>query len=113
MSASLRPEPATGDLPPQPVSEPPSSGMRGSVGAAAPDSVSGRGSQSQAAAFTLPALFRRSARIYAERTAVVSADVALTYRELEERSNRLAHAMAAMDLARGDRVVVLSTTRPE
>src|ERR1700748_3840919 len=63
--------------------------------------------------FTLADLFRRSARVYADRTAVVSHDVEVTYRELDERSDRLAHAFAAEGLGHGDRITVLSTTRPE
>src|ERR1700753_2704489 len=63
--------------------------------------------------FTLADLFRRSARVFAHRIAVVSEDVQLTYRELDERSHRLAQARGAGGLGRGDRITVLSTTRPE
>lgn len=67
----------------------------------------------QAASFTLADLFRRSARLFAGRRAVVSADVELTYAQLDERTDRLAQALAAHGLGRGDRLSVLSTTRPE
>jgi fatty-acyl-CoA synthase len=63
--------------------------------------------------FTLADLFRRSAQVFADRTAIVSEHVELTYRQLDERTDRLAQGLAADGLARGDRVAVLSTTRPE
>jgi acyl-CoA synthetase (AMP-forming)/AMP-acid ligase II len=63
--------------------------------------------------FTLADLFRRSARVFADRIAVVSEDVELTYRDLDERSDRLAQALRAEGLEHGDRITVLSTTRPE
>lgn len=55
----------------------------------------------------------RSARFWPERPAVLFRDRALTYRELELRSNRLAHALRALGLQRGDRVAVVSPNRPE
>jgi fatty-acyl-CoA synthase len=58
-------------------------------------------------------LFRAAARAYAERTAVVSSESALTYRQLDERTNQLARVLAEAGLTRGDRLAVLSTTRPE
>src|SRR4051812_39762836 len=67
----------------------------------------------RAAHFTVADLFRRSARLYAARPAVVSADVELTYRELDERTDRLARVLAGHGLGHRDRLAVLSTTRPE
>ena len=55
----------------------------------------------------------RSARFWPERPAVLFRDGALTYRQLELRSNRLAHALKALGLKRGDRVAVVSPNRPE
>ncbi len=55
----------------------------------------------------------RSARFWPERPAVLFRDGGLTYRELESRSNRLAHALKALGLQRGDRVAVVSPNRPE
>ena len=55
----------------------------------------------------------RSARFWPNRPAVLYRDGALTYRELELRSNRLAHALKALGLKRGDRVAVVSPNRPE
>ena len=55
----------------------------------------------------------RSARFWPERPAILFRDRAVTYRELELRSNRLAHALLALGLQRGDRVAVVSPNRPE
>jgi len=67
----------------------------------------------QAARFTVADIIRGSARAFADRVAVVSSDVELTYRELDARSDRLAHVLVDLGLVRGDRLAVLSTTRPE
>ena len=67
----------------------------------------------RAAHFTLADLFRRSARVHADRPAVVSDDGELTYRQLDERTDRLAQSLAALGLGHGDRIAVLATTRPE
>src|SRR5436309_10185824 len=48
-----------------------------------------------------------------ENVAVVFRDVSLTYRELEALTNRFARALAALGVARGDRVCVLSPNCPE
>lgn len=50
------------------------------------------------------ALVARSARAFAGRIAVKSPARTLTYAELEQRSNRLANALAGLGLQRGDRV---------
>jgi acyl-CoA synthetase (AMP-forming)/AMP-acid ligase II len=55
----------------------------------------------------------RSARQWAERPAILFRDRTISYRELELRSNRLAHALLALGLRRGDRVAVVSPNRPE
>jgi len=65
------------------------------------------------AGFTVADLFRRSVRVYRDRVAVVSAEVELTYDQLDRRVNRLCGALSEAGLVRGDRVAVLSTTRPE
>jgi acyl-CoA synthetase (AMP-forming)/AMP-acid ligase II len=82
------------------------------VSAATPDDQNGR-LAAQATHFTVADLFRRSVRVYGDRVAVVCPEVQLTYRELDERTNRLAHVIAGAGLSRGDRLAVLSTTRPE
>lgn len=55
----------------------------------------------------------RSARHWPDRPAVLFRDRQLTYRQLEQRSNRLAHALRALGLERGDRVAIVSPNRPE
>lgn len=78
-----------------------------------PGGTEGAAHARRASFFTLADLFRRSARLYAERPAIVCGDVELTYRDLDERSDRLACALRDRGLGRGDRVAALSTTRPE
>jgi fatty-acyl-CoA synthase len=67
----------------------------------------------RASHFTLADLFRRSARLYADRPAIVCDELELTYRQLDGRSDRLARALRGRGLERGDRIGALSTTRPE
>jgi acyl-CoA synthetase (AMP-forming)/AMP-acid ligase II len=66
-----------------------------------------------ASGYTLAALFRRSAALYADRLAVVGGGADRTYRDLDVRSDRLASVLLERNVRRGDRVAVLSTTRPE
>jgi acyl-CoA synthetase (AMP-forming)/AMP-acid ligase II len=49
-------------------------------------------------------LFEHAADAFAERTAVACGDRQLTYRELEERANRLAHHLAGLGVGPGDHV---------
>jgi fatty-acyl-CoA synthase len=56
---------------------------------------------------TPTAFLRRSARVYAERLAVVDGESRWTYAELWERARRLAGVLAETGLAPGDRVAVL------
>jgi fatty-acyl-CoA synthase len=62
----------------------------------------------RAAGMTLAAVFRRSARIFADRVAVADERGRMTYRELDVRTDRLASALTASGLRRGDRIAVLS-----
>jgi acyl-CoA synthetase (AMP-forming)/AMP-acid ligase II len=55
----------------------------------------------------------RSASFWGDRPAILFRDRAVTYAELERRSNQLAHALLALGLQRGDRVAVVSPNRPE
>ena len=66
-----------------------------------------------ASEITLDAVFRRSARLFADRTAVVGPDRRLTYGELDERSNRLANGLVDAGVAPGERIAVLSHPCPE
>ena len=49
----------------------------------------------------------RSALHWPDKAAVLYRGHALTYRQLEEQSNRLAHALQALGLQRGDRVAIV------
>lgn len=55
----------------------------------------------------------RSARFWPDRPAILFRDQALTYRDLARRSNRLANALRALGLRKGDRVAIVSPNRPE
>src|SRR5580704_12561124 len=46
-----------------------------------------------------------SARIYPNKVALVVGNERLTYRQIEERANGLAHALIAAGVERGDRIV--------
>ncbi len=58
-------------------------------------------------AFVLHGLLERSAQRFPDRAAVVDRDWTLTYRELNERANRLAHDLIDQGVRPGDRVGVL------
>lgn len=66
------------------------------------------GLAARAAGITLAGVFRRSARIYADRIAIAGDRGRLTYRELDLRTDRLANALVTLGLRRGDRLAVLS-----
>jgi non-ribosomal peptide synthetase component E (peptide arylation enzyme) len=52
---------------------------------------------------------RRSAYVYPDKVAVVHGERRITYRELDERVNRLASALILAGIAPGDRVAFLTT----
>lgn len=54
----------------------------------------------------------RRARKTPQRTAIVHGDTHLTYRDLHARVLRLAHALRALGVARGDRVAHLGPNHP-
>jgi long-chain acyl-CoA synthetase len=58
-------------------------------------------------------LVRRCAMWFSDRVALVHGDRSLTYRELNERINRLSHALLSLGLQKGDRVSILSKNRPQ
>lgn len=58
--------------------------------------------------FTVPDALRQQVAVRPEATALEDAARSLTYRELNHRVNRLAHALLAKGVARGDRVAILS-----
>src|SRR5215471_2926699 len=49
-------------------------------------------------------LFEHAADVFGERTAVASAERQVTYRELDERTNQLAHHLAGLGVEAGDHV---------
>ncbi|HZQ76564.1 MAG TPA: acyl--CoA ligase family protein [Acidimicrobiia bacterium] len=55
---------------------------------------------------------RRSASVFPDRTAVVHGERRYTYREFEDRVDRLARALTSAGLERGDRVAFLSPNTP-
>jgi fatty-acyl-CoA synthase len=54
----------------------------------------------------------RRARMSPDRVAVVYEDARWSYRQLHERATRLAHALAGIGVARGDRVAYLGPNHP-
>jgi acyl-CoA synthetase (AMP-forming)/AMP-acid ligase II len=67
----------------------------------------------QAAALTLGDLFAASAHRHPRAVAVSMGARRITFAELERRVNRLANALAAQGIGRGERVGLLSENRPE
>lgn len=58
-------------------------------------------------ALTLADVLREHGRSWPAQTALVDGDVRLTYRDLDERTTRLAHALRAAGVGSGDRVLWL------
>src|SRR4051812_41440223 len=54
----------------------------------------------------------RNARYYAEHPAIIFEERVTTFRELERRANRLAHALLGLGLRKGDRVAFQMSNRP-
>ena len=67
----------------------------------------------RAARSTVASLFEAQARVHPRRVAIASAERTLEYGELAGRARRLAAALAARGVGRGDRVAVLAENRPE
>jgi 2,3-dihydroxybenzoate-AMP ligase len=58
---------------------------------------------------SLPTAFRQAAKIHAERTALITPDTRLTYRELDARSDAVAARLLASGLLPGERVLLQLT----
>ena len=58
---------------------------------------------------SLPAAFRQAARTYADRTALITPDTRLTYRELDARSDAVAARLLSSGLLPGERVLLQLT----
>lgn len=54
-----------------------------------------------------------AARKYDAKTAIVYGERRLTYRDIDRDSNRIAHALNGLGVAKGDRVAILLNNRPE
>ena len=54
----------------------------------------------------------RNARYFPDQPAIIFGERVTTFRELEERSNRLANALIGLGLRKGDRVAFLMSNRP-
>lgn len=67
----------------------------------------------QAAASTVAGLFAAKARLHPGRVALEEGSRRLTYAQLEDRATRLAAALAARGITRGERVAILSENRAE
>jgi fatty-acyl-CoA synthase len=67
----------------------------------------------RATASTVASLFTARARVHPTRVAVEDGARRWTYAELAERTDRLANALAARGVVRGERVAVLSENRTE
>src|SRR5579862_5883767 len=63
--------------------------------------------------FNLADLWERLADAAGDAEAVVSGEVRRTYRQLDERATRLAHALADQGVGVGDRVGIYSVNRVE
>ena len=64
-------------------------------------------------ALLLGEIVRRQARHRPERSAYVIGPERVTYRRLNAMANRLAHALRALGVGRGDRVATLAENRVE
>lgn len=63
-------------------------------------------------AMTFGSLVRANAAKYPDRTALVFGEGRMTYRMLDERSNRLANALRSRGIGKGDRVSLYMTNSP-
>lgn len=68
---------------------------------------------SVASGLTVARMFRQTAARHPDRTALQQGSRHLSYRQLSRRSNRLAHALAAYGVQRGDRVAIFAENRTE
>lgn len=66
------------------------------------------GAAAQAIEINVAELFRKQARIRADRPAAVQGARTITYAELDRRTDRLAEALRGAGVAEGDRVAILS-----
>lgn len=70
-------------------------------------------SVSAASALSVPGLLDRQIRLCADKTAVASARLALTYAQLDARARRMADVLRQAGVRAGDRVCILSENDPD
>jgi long-chain acyl-CoA synthetase len=58
--------------------------------------------------FTIYQLIQRNAKIYSDRSALISGDVKVTYRQLLDRVDRLAAGLQQAGIEKGDRLGVIA-----
>jgi acyl-CoA synthetase (AMP-forming)/AMP-acid ligase II len=75
--------------------------------------VSGFSGVTSAPTYNLADLFELVVDAVPDRLALVAGDVRLTYRQLDDRANRLAHALAERGIGAGDHVAVYAWNRAE
>ncbi|MFP8872950.1 MAG: AMP-binding protein, partial [Myxococcota bacterium] len=51
---------------------------------------------------------RRGVLLYPDKTAIVDGALRFTYRQFQERANRLSNALLSLGIRQGDRVCILS-----
>ncbi|WP_031505765.1 non-ribosomal peptide synthetase [Streptomyces megasporus] len=83
------------------------------VRAAVPDTAAGPAPRAAAPARTLHAVFEEVAAAWPDATAVVDGDSSLTYRELNERANQLAHYLRSIVQLRPNDLVGLVLDKSE
>jgi acyl-CoA synthetase (AMP-forming)/AMP-acid ligase II len=64
-------------------------------------------------AMNLGYMLTRSSAAYPDHLAIIHGNLSLTYREFNERVNKVASALLQLGLERGDRVAIFSPNRPE
>ncbi|GHG79304.1 AMP-dependent synthetase/ligase [Comamonas sp. JC664] len=69
--------------------------------------------QSLANQLTLPLLLERNAREYADAPALTAGEMTLTWTRLRERTAALSRGLGALGLKRGERMMIMMSSRPE
>ncbi|NMO13881.1 long-chain fatty acid--CoA ligase [Pyxidicoccus fallax] len=69
--------------------------------------------QSQAEKLTVPLLLKRNAEEYATSPALSAGDTTLTWAQMRERTAALARGLGTLGLKRGERMMIMMSSRPE
>ncbi|MDK2986109.1 MAG: long-chain acyl-CoA synthetase [Clostridia bacterium] len=62
---------------------------------------------------SVASLLRKTAAEFSDKTAIYFQDIEITYKDLEEKVNRLANGLANLGLKKGERAAVLLPNCPE